>query len=145
MQVDSLAGKQISTWEKSNLNVMYLLLFNSNGGGPALVPCPWAVHKRPMRVVAGVVGDIAVVDEVDGFLIVAIDEGGRMPVGLGKRDDAVDTSLLIDFSDGAGDGERSIPSKDGSGFVSLILIYFYQFFSYVVLKFYGLLFTFLWT
>lgn len=116
------------------MDFKYSLLFNSNGGGPALAPCPCAVHKRPIRVVFGVVAvDVGdVVDEVDGFRIVAIDDGGRMPVGLGKRDDAVDISLLIDFSDGAGDGARSAaPSDDdGSGFGSLILmIYKKNFFS----------------
>lgn len=106
---------------------MYVLLFNSNGGGPALAPCPWAVQMRPMRVEVGVVVDDAM-DEVDGFRMVAVDDGGRMPDGLGKRDDAVDMSLLIDFSDGAGDGARrsgaAAPSDvaDVSGFVSLILM-----------------------
>lgn len=108
------------------MNFVYLLLFNSKGGGPALAPCPWAVHMRPIRVVVAGVGDV--IDEVDGLRTVAVDEGGRMPVGLGKRDDAVDMSLLIDFSDGAGDGARrsaaAAPSDvdDGSGFVSLILM-----------------------
>lgn len=109
-------------------------MFNSNGGGPALAPCPWAVHMRPIRVVDGVLGAAAdvvdVIDEVDGFLMVAIEDGCRMPVGLGKRDDAVDISLLIDFSDGAGDGARSPPSDDddGFGFVSLILMFYTLFF-----------------
>lgn len=117
------------------MNFVYLLLFNSNGGGPAFAPCPWAVHIRPIRVVVGVAGaadDVDVIDEVDGFRMV--EDGGRMPVGFGKRDDAADMSLLMDFSDGAGDGARcstaaaaaaASPSDgdadDGSGFVSLIL------------------------
>lgn len=79
---------------------MYSLLFNSNGGGPALAPWPCAVHIRPMRVVTGVAG--AALTEVDGFLMIAV--GGLMPVGFGKRDDAVDTLLVIDLSDGVGDG-----------------------------------------
>lgn len=85
---------------------------------------------RPIRVEDGVLGAAAaatddVVDEVDGFLIVANEDGGRMPVGLGSRDDAVDISLLIDRSDGVGDGARSPPSDDvdGFGFVSLILMF----------------------
>lgn len=81
----------------------YSLLFNSNGGGPALCWWLWAVHIRPIRVVTGV-DVVDAIDEVDGFRMVAEDDGGRMPVGFGKRDDAVDTSLRIDFSDGAGDG-----------------------------------------
>lgn len=112
------------------MNFVYSLLFSSNGGGPALAPWPCAVHIRPIRVEVGVV-DVDVIDEVDGLQTVAVEDGGRMPVGLGKRDDAVDTvdmSLLIDFSDGAGDGARrsaaAAPSDvdDGSGFVSLILM-----------------------
>lgn len=82
-----------------------LLLCNSSGGGPALAPWPCAVQMRPIRVDDGVAG--AAFDEVDGFWTVA--DGGRMPVGFGKRDDAVDIpdiSLLTDFSDGAGDGAR---------------------------------------
>lgn len=102
----------------------YLLLFNSSGGGPALAPWPCAVHNRPIRVVADGVLDAAA-DEVDGFLMVAMVDGGRMPVGFGKRDDAVDTSLLIDFSDGLGDGARWAPSLAKSGFVSLISITIY--------------------
>lgn len=111
------------------MNSVYLLLFSSSGGGPALWAWPWAVHMRPIRVVVGV-GDV--IDEVDGLrtVAVAVEDGGRMPVGLGKRDDAVDMSLLIDFSDGAGDGARrsvaaaAAPSDvdDGSGLVSLILM-----------------------
>lgn len=88
------------------------------------------MHSRPIRVddgVAGAAADDEVVDEIDGFLMLAIDDGGRMPVGLGRRDDAVDISLLIDFSDGAGDGARSAPSDGGgSGFVSLIFSLFYR-------------------
>lgn len=120
---------------RKNGNLVYLLLFNSNGGGPALAPCPWAVHKRPIRVVDGVVGVADVIDEVDGFRMVAVEDGGRMPVGLGNRDDAVDMSLLIDFSDGAGDGARrsaeaaplSDGDADGSWFGSLILMALYGF------------------
>lgn len=91
---------------------------------------------RPIRVEDGVVGaadDVDVIDEVDGFRMAAVDDGGRMPVGLGSRDDAVDMSLLIDFSDGAGDGARrsaaAAPPSDGdcSGFVSLILMAFLRF------------------
>lgn len=78
---------------------------NSNGGGPALAPCPCDVHKRPILVEVGVEADV--IDEVDGFLMVAVDDGGRMPDGFGNRDDAFDTSLLIDFSDGDGDDARS--------------------------------------
>lgn len=108
---------------KKKVEKLYLLLCNSNGGGPAFAPCPCDVHKRPILVETGVEFAAA---EVDGFLIVAVDDGGLMPVGFGKRDDAVDTSLLIDFSDGDGDGARSaFPSDDCSGFVSLILFYIF--------------------
>lgn len=71
-----------------------------------MAPWPCAVHNRPIRVETGV--DVAAIDEVDGFLMVAVDDGGLIPVGFGKRDDAVDTSLFIDFSDGVGDGARSV-------------------------------------
>lgn len=96
---------------------------SSNGGGPALAPCPCAVHKRPIRVETGV-DVVELIDEVDGFRMEAIDDGGFMPVGFGKRDDAVDTSLLIDFSEGAGDGGRCDPSGIASAFVSLIFLSF---------------------
>lgn len=100
----SLYRKQ-SFKKKVAIEKLYLLLFNSNGGGPALAPCPCDVHKRPILVDVGV--EVDVIDEVDGFLMVAVDDGGRMPVGFGNRDDAFDTSLLIDFSDGVGDDARS--------------------------------------
>lgn len=71
------------------------------------------------------VADVDVVDEVDGFRMVADnDDGGRMPVGFGNLDDAVEISLLIDFSDGAGDGALCAPSEADSGFVSLIFNHF---------------------
>lgn len=82
-------------------STVYLLLCNSSCGNGALIPCPCCVHIRPILVV-GVVGTFTV--EVDGFFIVA--DGSLIPVGFGKRDDAVDTSLFVDFSDGAGDGAR---------------------------------------
>lgn len=78
---------------------------NSNGGGPAFAPCPCAVHRRPILVETGV--EVAVIDEVDGLRMVAVDDGGLMPDGFGNRDDAVEISLLIDFSDGVGDGART--------------------------------------
>lgn len=112
---------------------------NSNGGGPALAPWPCAVHKRPILVETGV--EVDAIDEVDGFLIIA--DGGFMPVGFGNRDDAVDTSLLIDFSDGVGDGARSAfskpwtPSICGSEFVSLIFS-FINFIHVSVTRFYFL-------
>lgn len=130
--------KKRSTDKKSPK--MYSLLFNSNGGGPALAPWPCAVHIRPMRVVTGVAG--AALTEVDGFLMIAV--GGLMPVGFGKRDDAVDTLLVIDLSDGVGDGALwAPPSDDASGFVSLIffslnqfVLFFQIFFSFTfVIKF----------
>lgn len=77
-----------------------------------------------MRVVTGVAG--AALTEVDGFLMIAV--GGLMPVGFGKRDDAVDTLLVIDLSDGVGDGALwAPPSDDASGFVSLIFFSLNQF------------------
>lgn len=88
-----------------------------------MAPCPCAVHKRPIRVVTGV-DVVELIDEVDGFRIVAVDDGGFMPVGFGKRDEAVDTSLFIDFSDGAGDGALCTPSDAASVFVSLIFLSF---------------------
>lgn len=81
-----------------------------------MAPWPCAVHMRPIRVVTGVDG-VALTEE-DGFLMTAV--GGLMPVGLGKRDDAVDALLVIDLSDGVGDGALAAASGDGSGFVSLI-------------------------
>lgn len=87
-----------------------------------MAPWPCAVHMRPIRVVTGVAG--VELTEVDGFLMTAV--GGLMPVGFGKRDDAVDALLVIDLSDGVGDGALAAASGDGSGFVSLI--FFNQFF-----------------
>lgn len=82
------------------------------------------MHNRPIRVVVGVV-DVDVVDEVDDFRMVADnDDGGRMPVGFGNLDDAVEISLLIDLSDGAGDGALCAPSEADSAFVSLIFDHF---------------------
>lgn len=96
---------------------------NSNGGGPAFAPWPCAVHNRPILVETGV--DVTeLIDEVDGFLMIAIDDGGFMPVGLGNRDDAVEISLVIDFSDGTGDGGRCASSHAASAFISLIFIFF---------------------
>lgn len=66
------------------------------------MPWPCCVHKRPMRGVAGDGADDST--EVDGFLMVA--DGGLIPLAFGIRDDAVDTSLRIDRSDGVGDGAR---------------------------------------
>lgn len=93
------------TTMKKVIEKWYSLLCNSNGGGPAFAPWPCAVHKRPILVETGV--DVDVIDEVDGFRMVAVDDGGLMPDGFGNRDDAVDTALLIDVSDGVGDGARS--------------------------------------
>lgn len=130
--------KNIELWDilsLANFNCdysqhFYLLLFNSSGGGPALTPWPCAVQIRPILV--ALVGGAIVVGEVVGFLIVA--DGCRRPVGFGKRDDAVDTSLLIDISDGVGDVARGgccscscevTASTSLGGFVSLMLFYFF--------------------
>lgn len=79
------------------------------------------MHKRPILVEPGVDGN-ALADEVVGFLMVAVDDGGLMPVGFGKRDDAVDISLFNDISDGVGDEARCSPSGNASEFVSLIFL-----------------------
>lgn len=84
-------------------------MFSSSGGGPAFAPCPCAVHRRPIRDddgVAGAAAAAAALDDAEApLLIVAC--GGLMPVGLGNLDDAVDTSLFIDRSDGVGDAARA--------------------------------------
>lgn len=49
-------------------------------------------------------------------------DGGRMPVGFGNRDDAVDTSLFIDRSEGVGDGARA---ADASGVVNSLIVFFH--------------------
>lgn len=55
-------------------------------------------------------------------------DGGRMPVGLGNLDEAVETSLFIDRSDGVGDGARASAAPDVVDsliFSSLYLDFFY--------------------
>lgn len=81
-----------------------------------MVPWPCAMHRRPiLEDVAACPGDV-----LDVLAAVLTDaDGGRMPVGFGSLDDAVDTSLLIDLSDGAGDGARAAAGSVSLG-VSLI-------------------------
>lgn len=51
-----------------------------------------------------------------------------MPVGFGNLDDAVDTSLFIERSDGVGDGARASGAPDVLD--SLIVCHFFLFFFY---------------
>lgn len=91
------------------------------------MPCPCDVHNRPIRVdddgvaAAATAMAAAVADDVEALVFIVAD-GGRMPVGFGNLDDVVEASLLIDRSDGVGDGARA---SDAPGVVnSLIFLHF---------------------
>lgn len=80
------------------------------------------MHIRPIRDEDGV-GGAGVADDVEEAPVFIVAEGGLIPVGFGNRDDAVETSLFIDRSDGVGDGARA-SAASVAGVNSLIVFFF---------------------